>query len=334
VRKILTIAVIVVIAVFAVVGGGWLALQRADVPYAELEQRYGSERSKFIETPDGLQIHYTDEGVSSGRTLVLVHGYTASFRTWDAWVERLAERDRIVRIDLPGHGLTQAPEDYAYKNGDFTRAIDAVADALHLDRFVLVGSSMGGEAAWTYALERPERVEALTLVGSAGWPLAESPNIAKTKEMLRSPLAPALRNLDNSAFFEAVVPMFYGDPAFATEEKIAQYIAMSRAPGHRKIIGDILLAFDNGRATPEAMGTIEAPTLVLHGEADKIVPVDHGRRFAQTIPGAQLVTYPGVGHLAHEEAPEKTAADLTAFLDRALAPPTAMGAPLGAALRR
>ena len=91
---------------------GWFALQRPDTPYATLEATYANAESQFMDLPGGVRVHYRDEGNAAGPTLVLVHGFSASLHTWEPWVARLGGDYRIISLDLPGHGLTRAPQGY------------------------------------------------------------------------------------------------------------------------------------------------------------------------------------------------------------------------------
>ena len=109
--------------------------------------------------------------------------------------------------------------------------------------------------------------------------------------------------------------MAYVDESLVSPELIERYSSLARAPGHRR-----LLASQSPPAardiTPETFRTISAPTLVMAGEDDRLIPVADARAFAQTIPGAILITYPGVGHVPMEQIPDRSAADLAAFLAR------------------
>ncbi len=85
-----------------------------DIPYATLEAKYASPASQYADLPGGVRVHYRDEGPrQAARTLVLIHGFSASLHAWEPWVERLSKDYRVVTLDLPGHGLTRAPGDYA-----------------------------------------------------------------------------------------------------------------------------------------------------------------------------------------------------------------------------
>ena len=107
----------------------------------------------------------------------------------------------------------------------------------------------------------------------------------------------------------------FGDPSFVTDEMVERYATLSRAPCHREALLQLVSGRGERReATPELLAGITTPTLVMHGELDKVIPAVHGEQFAAAIPGAQLMLYPGVGHLPQEEIAELSASDLRAFL--------------------
>ena len=96
-----------------------------------------------------------------------------------------------------------------------------------------------------------------------------------------------------------------------TPALVRRYTDLSRGPGHRRI----LLGIEQGPpATAERLAAIRTPTLVMVGEQDRLIPADNGKRFADAIPGAVLIRYPGVGHVPMEQIPEKSAADLEGWM--------------------
>ena len=132
-----------------------------DIPAEQLEAKYTSPASRFISI-DGVRIHYRDEG--SGPVLVLIHANFGNLISWDPWVEALRGRYRVIRFDMPGHGLT-GPD----PSGDYSleRTVDITGrfvDALELERFSLGGTSLGGTVSIHYAAAHPERVEKLILL--------------------------------------------------------------------------------------------------------------------------------------------------------------------------
>jgi len=314
-KSILKGAGFAVLAIAVVLAIGALALFRADIPLDQLQAKYQAPGDNYMEMPDGVMLHYRDEGPRDGRTLLLVHGFSASLIDWDAWAKPLATRYRVVRIDLPGHGLTSAPSNYQASAEGYADLIDAFATRLRPTRFVLIGNSMGGGVAWKFAVRHPGWLEGLVLVDSGGWPRrARSSGGPIIFSLLRNPITRAvLRHIDIRPLIGDGLKSAFVDPALVTPAMIDRYADFARAPGHR----DILLSAQNGHPSGQAiaeLARIKIPTLVIHGEKDHLIPVDDGRGFARTIPGAVLITYPNVGHVPMEQIPERSANDLDLWL--------------------
>ncbi|MDZ4372330.1 MAG: alpha/beta hydrolase [Phenylobacterium sp.] len=290
----------------------------ADIPYETLEAKYASPASRYADLPGDVRVHYRDEGPrDAARTLVLIHGFSASLHAWEPWVQRLSRDYRVVTLDLPGHGLTRAPDDYVPSTARNVAIVDQVATRLGLTRFVIGGNSMGGGVAWNYALAHPGKLDGLVLVASAGWPDAErgregAPFVFR---LLANPVGRAvLRNADPGAFAEKGLKQAYLDEDLVTDAVLDRYVELARAPGHRAIL-------TGGRGgppptvTPETFKAIGVPTLVMTGEQDSIIPADHSRGLAGAIPGARLIIYPEGGHVPMEQLADRSAADLRAFLE-------------------
>jgi pimeloyl-ACP methyl ester carboxylesterase len=314
----------ILVALFAVViVGGYFALKRPDIAWETLDKKYASAESKFMDLRDGVVVHYRDEGEPLGRTVVLVHGFSASLHTWEPWVAQLASKYRVVSLDLPGHGLTRTPPGYEPGQEAYSRVVEAVAKNLNLTRFTIVGSSMGGGVAWYYTLKHPERVEGLVLVAASGWPDArvdaadaEEPMIF---QLLRNPtLGPLLRDLENRPMVKQGLEASFADPSQATDAMVDALLKITLGFKGREF------------ATPERMAEIKIPTLVMHGDKDILVPVEGGRLFAKHIAGAQMLEYENIGHIPQEEIPERSGADLLALLNALPAPSVGQGAPVAA----
>jgi len=318
------VAAIVVIGVVA-----FLALQRPDIPFATLDAKYANSASRFMDMPGGLHVHYRDQGNPKGPVIVMVHGFAASLHTWEPWVARLGGDYRIVTLDLPGHGLTEAPATYRTSMDRFADVIDTLAQRLELGPYVVVGNSMGGGAAWDLALRHPDHLRGLVLVDSVGWPMRArnqgSPLIFK---ILAHPLGRALlRNLDTRPLAESGLKAAYVDKSLVTPALVDRYVELSRAPGHRDIL---LSGQDRGASTitAQTFQAIKLPTLVMHGAADTVIPLAAGQGLAGAIPGAKLIVYPGVGHVPMEQIPDRSAQDLRVFMQSL--PSNASGAPVAA----
>lgn len=317
------VGLLVLIGIVAVVAAsGYFALRRPDIPYDTLAARYESPASRYADLPSGVRMHYRDEG--QGPVLLLIHGFSASLHTWEPWVERLATGEnriadyRVISIDLPGHGLTQAPAGYEASIDAYR---DAVADFVilqDLQRFALAGSSMGGNVAWEYALEYPNQVEALILVDASGWQetRAEFASDPPVFQVLRNPLiGPLLRDLDSTRLIRQGLEASFGDPALVDDAMVTRYAEMSRAPGHRDILLQMTLGFRSRNfATAERLEPLRMPVLILSGDQDRIVPVDHARQFNEAISGSNLILFEGIGHIPQEEAADDSAMAVHEFL--------------------
>lgn len=284
-----------------------------EIPIPELRQQYGLPASQTFEPAPGVRVHYTDEGSRSGRTLILVHGFGASVHAWRPWIERLASDYRLVAIDLPGHGLTETPAGYRASPERNAELVHALATQLGIDRFVLVGHSMGGAVSLAYTLEYPDRLQGLVLVASAGWP----------GEQGGPPPGLSLLNNDVGRFFLKLIDprlviggglkSAYGDESLATDSVVDRYANLALGQGHR----DVLLTQRSQPEppwTPATFAAIRTPTLVMVGEKDALIPPANGRALAAAIPDAYLVTYAEGGHLPMEQLPDQTVQHLLAFL--------------------
>lgn len=293
---------------------GWLLLRGPDIPYEKLEAKYATTASHYADLPGGVRLHYKDEGKADGPVLVLVHGFGDSHFSWEGWVARLGDRYRIITVDLPGHGLTRAPAGYAATADGYAELIDALAARLALPKFAIAGNSMGGGVAWQTAVRYPDRLDALILADAAGWPSETLKKPPLAFKLLKYSWGRAfLRSIDNKPLIRSGLRGEVGDPAVITDAFIDRWAELQRAPGHRAILMSIQPG-KHSQATKEILATIKVPTLVLWGETDPLIEVASAHKFAEAIPGAQLILYPKVGHLPQVEIPRRSADDVAAFL--------------------
>jgi pimeloyl-ACP methyl ester carboxylesterase len=306
--KVARIAGVVVVGLLAIAA---LVLIRPDISFDHLQQKYGAQADNYMQMPDGVLVHFRDEGPRGGPTLVLVHGFTASLIDWDTWAEVLTKRYRVIRLDLPGHGLTLSPAGYQVSLDHHADLIDALTTRLNAPRFVLVGNSMGGGVAWNFAIRHAGRLDGLVLEDAVGWP---QPKGAPGNPSLPSnPMARAvLRNIDMKPLFGPALKSVLLDPTLVTPAMIDRYANFARAPGHRDIL--LLGPGAPSQTTVADLGQIKAPTLIMHGEQDKLVPFADGQAFAHAIQGAVLVAYPDVGHAPMQQIPGRSANDLDRWL--------------------
>ncbi len=315
-RWIRTLSVMAVAAVGLAAALGACATR--EIPYPELKTKYGLPSSHVFEPEPGLRVHYTEEGRPTGQTLILVHGFAASVHAWRPWIERLGSDFHLIAIDLPGHGLTDAPRDYQATIEGNVALVSKLADAAGASRFVLAGNSMGGAVAIAFAMAHPERLEGLVLIDAAGWPGDRGKSAGGPPffvGLINNPVGHFfLKLFDPRLFASGGLKSAYLDESLVTDAVIDRYAELALAPGHR----DILLTQRSQPAkpiTPDDFARITVPTLVIAGEQDKLIPVDQSRSIAAAIPGARLITYPEGGHLPMEQLPDRSASDVRSFLD-------------------
>jgi pimeloyl-ACP methyl ester carboxylesterase len=293
----------------------WLKLRGPDIPYAVLEAMNTDPASHFADLPGGFHVHYRDEGDPKRPLVVLLHGFGDSFTSWEGWVRELKPQFHLISLDFPGHGLTRAPEGFLLSGDALVDFVDDFAAKLALPRFAVAGNSMGGGVAWLLAVRHPERIDALILVDAAGFPNEKPPaEVPLAFKILRYRLGRALlRNIDNRPLIAEGLKTDVFDKSLITPALVDRWAEFQRAPGHRAILMSINLG-TLAQATPALLSGIRAPTLVLQGESDVLVEPASARKFAAAIPGARLIIYPQVGHLPQIEIPQRSAADVAAFL--------------------
>lgn len=309
----------VILTLGIILFAGWMTLRRDDIPYEQLESIYANADSRYLAFGDDMRVHFRDVGPRDAPVIILVHGFAASLHTWEPWVTNLKRDYRVISLDLPGHGLSRCIDNTVIGPVQFVETINRVANTLEIERFTLAGNSMGGGAAWNYALDFPGRLNALVLVDAAGWPLTEAEGDSRSLvfRLLDNDLARrVMKDLDLSSLIRGGLENSFGDPSFVTDDMVERYASFARAPCHREAILELSSSRSDRRAaTPELLAQITAPTLILHGERDNLIPAAHGEKFAAAIPGSVLKLYAGIGHLPQEEIADLSAGDLRAFLN-------------------
>ena len=301
----------------------FLALRTSDTDRDEMIAKYGGPDAAFAAGPAGQRIHYRDQGKRDGPAIVLLHGSNSSLDTWEPLVKRLGATYRIVTLDLPGHGLTGGTPDKDYSAAGMMAAVDVVAAKTGLDHFILGGNSMGGWVSWRYALAQPERVDALLLLDAAGMPLRKGEKAPPSNigfRVLEYPFGRWLATqITPRALVEQSLRGSVERQAIVDDAMIDRYWELLRFPGNRE--ATVLRArMDREPAMAARVGEIEAPTLILFGDKDRLINPTAAKTFNERIAGSEVVLLPGIGHLPMEEAPDATAAAIADFLTRRLAP--------------
>jgi len=277
-----------------------------DLPSAYLERRYATGASRFVDV-DGARVHYRDEGPRDAPTLVALHGMYSSLHTWEAWTEALTDRVRMVRLDLPGFGLTGPNEERRYDMPYYVDVLESFCDRIGLGEVSLAGNSLGGGVAWRFAATHPGLVDRLLLLDSVGRQVV--PDGAGL--LVRPGVNFMPRYLTPRVAFREILRDAYGDPSKLSRTDVRRYHDLLRRTGNRRAVLSLLRDAVPDGAEPSE---VPCPTLVQWGEEDTWLPLSLGRKLAGEIPDARLRTYGGVGHIPMEEAPAVTAADAADFL--------------------
>jgi len=296
----LVLIAVLVIAVF-------VFLSRTGAPeQPAAELRTGADR--FVEAA-GQSWRVREDGPADAPVLVLIHGFSHSLETWDLWAEDLSRDYRVIRFDLPGHGLTGAREDGAYSVEDTVAQVAALLDVAAPERFVLGGSSLGGLVSWRYALANPDRVEGLVLVSPGGFPMH---GVGDEPAPIPLPVRLFL-NTAPEAGVRAATRSLYADPSKVTDAQVARIRAMMTTPGVQDALLRRLEQFTLPDPEPD-LARVQAPALLLWGAADVMVPVENAARFEAVMPDARVVVLENTGHMPMEEAPEDSLLVVRNFL--------------------
>ena len=308
------------LAIIALLVAAFLIFRTPDTDAAEMRAKYGGPPSQFLAIGGGVTVHLRDEGPKDAPAIMLLHGSNADLHTWEPWAQALKDRYRVIRFDQVGHGLTGPDPEHDYSRANYAEDVLEVADKLGLERFILGGNSMGGKHALAFAAAHPERVAGLVLVDAAGGPMlrdkreqdsgggnigfkiAQTPGLNLIAEQI-TPRSLIAQSLEQSVSVKSV----------ANEATVTRYWELLRYPGNRRAtMKRFSQPYDP--LTKNEIAAITAPTLILWGEEDRLIPLAAGEWLAATMPNAALKAYPGIGHLPQEEAVELTLADLEPWL--------------------
>jgi non-heme chloroperoxidase len=272
--------------------------------------------SHFVQA-NGLRFHYLSWGDPSSPPLLMFHGGGQTAHTWQRVANRLSDRYFILAPDLRGHGDTEWAPDGAYTQVDMRNDIVALAEALGIEGFVLVGMSMGGICALNYAAQHSRRLRGLVVVDVS--PAVEEAgalriqnflssklefdtlddviaharafNPRRSPENLRRTLPANLRTVPNGKLAWKWDPVLFGKPGGRLEERRA----------------------NQERLWQEAPGIV-CPVLVVHGQESDILTYQNGEKLAGTVPNGRFVSIAGAGHSVQGDNPHSLAEALEQFL--------------------
>ncbi|MCE7901970.1 MAG: alpha/beta hydrolase [Gammaproteobacteria bacterium PRO9] len=282
----------------------------------DLIQRYATPASKFVDL-DGIRVHYQDEG--HGPAVLLVHGTLGDLRDWDPWAKTMKDRYRVIRLDLPGFGLSGEVPNGNYSIDRMLSLIDSLMDQLQQDNFAIVGISYGGPIAFRYAATRKSRVTALVLINSAGIESGRAIKDDKPGEAARKPrndifTGPVVTTEDIVRFYSAYV----SDVKQLPEGFIQRKVDLLNMRGRDEIGRRIMALYERGNPQ-RVLAHVSAPSLVLWGTDNYALGNQVAKEFAAALTGACRVDVEFLesgGHYINVARPLETVKVTMGFLEK------------------
>lgn len=287
---------------FRALGPSWHAL-KAKWP--------NSQASRFVEA-GGMRWHVQEMG--EGPVLLLVHGAGSSTHSFGAMMPQLAQHFRVVAIDLPGHAFSDTPRGYRPTLGQVSGLLAKLIEVLELDVRYAVGHSAGSAILSHMILNGTLKPDALVSINGAFQPfdgVAGQLFPALAKLMVLNPLTPRVLAI-SARNLKRVEKVITGTGSNISPGGLWQYQQLVMAPGHIAGVLGMMAHWDLDQLSRD-LPKLETPFLVIAGERDRAVPPSIASEVAEHVASAQLELWPGLGHLAHEEAPERTALRLISF---------------------
>jgi pimeloyl-ACP methyl ester carboxylesterase len=279
-----------------------IAFYQPDIPVDQLKEKYAVPPSQFVAL-GGMNVHYRDEG-PAGDTIpiVLLHGTSSSLLTWDACTKEWSKEHRVIRMDLPGFGLTGPNPEQDYSIESYAAFVNSFLQKRNVTQCYLAGNSLGGLIAFHFAATYPDKVRKVILIDPAGYPIQN----AKGSLAFTLGRIPVLKNI-----LTIITPTFivrksledvYGNKNLITDVLVEQYRDMACREGNRDALL-VRLSMDQAGDTT-LVSKLNMPTLVIWGTLDQLIPLDNAYKFQRDLPMDTLAILQGVGHVPMEETPE------------------------------
>ena len=293
--------------------GAWYGLPELFRPGLLALNRSLSGLSAHTVAAAGHDVHYLAGG--TGEPVVLLHGIFAEKDHWVDFARPLTPGYRVIAPDLPGFGESGRHDNEAYDYPAQVKRLGALLDALGLERVHLAGNSMGGTIAVLFALQHPERVASVALIGSPHG--IRIPRESTMDRLMATGQAPLVARTPEQ--FEQMLGLVFAQRPFLPWPvlRASRDSALAQADSNQRIWQQQLAHRYLLDARIDALRT---PTFVLWGGADAVFDVAGAEVLRQRLPAAQVQVLPGVGHLPMMEAPRESAEAYLRFLRGGQAP--------------
>ncbi|MGZ8801073.1 MAG: alpha/beta fold hydrolase [Mycobacterium sp.] len=274
--------------------------------------------TKFLEL-HGDRVAYQDAG-SGDDALLLIHGMAGSSETWRAVIPRLSKKYRVVAPDLLGHGQSAKPRS-DYSLGAFAVWLRDLLDELGISRATVIGQSLGGGVAMQFAYQHRDYCQRLVLISSGGL----GPDVGWTLRLLSAPGA------------ELILPVIAPPPVVTAGNKLrswlsaggiqsprgaemwSAYTSLADSQTRQAFLKTLRSVVDYRGQSVSALNrlhlTSDTPTMVIWGDQDRVIPIEHGYAVLDAQPGCRLEVLAGVGHFPHVERPSDVSDLIDDFID-------------------
>ncbi len=305
--KLAIVSTLCLLVVAIAIVGVWL--WTPDRPRAALQSKYQASAVDTVSV-ENVRLHVRDSGAKSAPSVIMLHGFGSSLHTWEPWAEALRNEYRVIRLDLPGSGLSEPDPTGRYDDQRTMDLILALMDRLGVARAALVGNSIGGRIAWNFAAHHPERVTKLVLISPDGF---ASRGFSYDKKPDVPAMAHVMRYILPKSMVRSSLAQAYGDPSLLTDVTVDRYYELMLAPGSRNAL---IARMEQTilRDPVPLLRRIQVPVLLIWGDRDKMIPVGNAADYVREMPQAKVVTFPALGHVPHEEAPAQSLVPVRAFL--------------------
>lgn len=287
---------------------GVMSLRRRDKTFTSLVPLYADGESAFYKWK-GIHVHFKDEG--SGVPMVFLHGSSSSLHTWDKLTANLKNYARIIRVDLPGFGLTGPHPERDYSLDAYVEFLNAFTLYVGVKQFTIAGNSWGGLLAWYYASQHQQRVSGLILIDAAGYRMCKIPKRFLACRYFIGRWI--LRHTMLKWLIKAGLEEVYSVSGMIGNAEVTRYMDLSLRAGNRQAFLD----FVDKRERPNLnlLQHIRSPALILWGRLDRLYNVEQAFVFQENLPDARLAIVENAGHVPMEEAPDICAVHIRQFLD-------------------
>ena len=308
---------VAILGAIVVAGLTTIAVFRSDqmrLSLAELREMYATPQSQFVDIA-GMSVHYMDEG--EGDPIVLIHGSEGTLHTWDGVVAGLKDRYRMIRMELPGRGLTEAagPNDVAEDvtlHGMIMELLDHVGVE---GPFHLIGQSSGGTIATRVAASYPDRVSKLVVMNMPSAPVSV-PRSARPPEVRRAMmLNDDLLKFRTWGFWETYYTYLWGQP-----ERLGDDLITMMYDQNRRVRGPLARPLIPANFSPDQanrnLGGVTTPTLVIWAMSDPVLPPQQLEELTSRMTQAPKTIHelPLTGHFPSLEAPDLILPPIAKFL--------------------